>query len=162
MNVGFGQYGIGASGANTTREKSMETTAVYKIQPHTNPSLEIPDLPPEIPRPAGKRILLQNIKRPEIKTDSGLVIPQEVSKADEFLSPVSLVVAVGPDAYSDQEVYRNGPWCKPGDYVLHDPYAGQRFEVKLADGTYAGYRFLNDTEIRGITDMPENVRAYSD
>jgi co-chaperonin GroES (HSP10) len=37
------------------------------------------------------------------------------------------VLALGDLAFKDEEIYRNGPWVVPGDYIVFAKYAGQKF-----------------------------------
>jgi co-chaperonin GroES (HSP10) len=87
----------------------------------------------KLPKPVGWRIL---------------VLP---FKAKETAS-VAMVLAVGDDAYADKEKFPNGPWCKQGDWVVFGRYAGSRIRI---DG--GEVRLLNDDEILGTVDNPEDI-----
>ena len=58
---------------------------------------------------------------------------------------------MGNDAYRDQSKF-DEPWCKTGDYVLIERFAGARFRYNREE-----YRILNDDEIICVVDDPKKV-----
>jgi co-chaperonin GroES (HSP10) len=36
------------------------------------------------------------------------------------------VLALGELAFKDTDIYRNGDWVKPGDYIVYAKFAGQK------------------------------------
>jgi co-chaperonin GroES (HSP10) len=76
---------------------------------------------------------------------------EEVGKVAEGEKGV-LARAMESDAYADKEKFPNGPWCKQGDWVVFGRYAGSRIRI---DG--GEVRLLNDDEILGTVDNPEDI-----
>jgi len=78
--------------------------------------------------------------------------------ADEYVerqtlaTVVGLVLAVGPDAYGDENKFTAGPWCKKNDWILFGRYAGSRFKI---DG--GEVRILNDDEVIATIADPEDI-----
>ena len=70
----------------------------------------------------------------------------------QLTASVAMVLAVGEDAYADKEKFPNGPRCKQGDWVVFGRYAGSRIRI---DG--GEVRLLNDDEILGTVDSPEDI-----
>jgi co-chaperonin GroES (HSP10) len=62
---------------------------------------------------------------------------------------------VGPLAYRDESKFPDGPWCKEGDWVIFGRYAGARIHI---DG--GEIRFLNDDEIIGTVNSPDDVLHF--
>jgi co-chaperonin GroES (HSP10) len=59
---------------------------------------------------------------------------------------------LGELAYKDESKFPFGAWCKEGDWVIFGRYAGSRISI---DG--GEIRFLNDDEILGIVNDPEDI-----
>ncbi len=90
----------------------------------------------ELPRPIGRRIVVALHVRPEqISTfkheitgeTKSLVLPDSIRKDDKFMSCTGCVIAIGPDAYSDEKWFRSGPYCKVGDFVAFPRHAGHQY-----------------------------------
>lgn len=97
--------------------------------------------------PTGYKILIQIRVVPE-KTKGGLIITQDTRDADQIVTTVGKVVAVGPAAYRDRATGREwigAPWCKVGDYVRVPKYAGVDFRVNDAP-----FRYYNDEDVIAI------------
>ena len=105
----------------------------------------------KLPKPVGWRILVLPFKAKD-KTKGGILLTDKTIEDSQMTASVALVVAVGPDAYADKEKFPNGPWCKQGDWVVFGRYAGSR--IKIEDGEV---RLLNDDEILGTVDRPEDI-----
>lgn len=105
----------------------------------------------KLPQPVGWRILVLPFKAQE-KTKGGVILTDKTVEDSQLTASVALVLATGPDAYNDKEKFPNGPWCKQGDWVVFGRYAGSRIRI---DG--GEVRLLNDDEILGTVDNPEDI-----
>ena len=105
----------------------------------------------KLPKPSGWRILVLPFKAKE-KTKGGVILTDKTLEDSLLTASVALVMALGPDAYQDKEKFPNGPWCKQGDWVVFGRYAGSRLKI---DG--GEVRLLNDDEILGTVDNPEDI-----
>jgi len=106
----------------------------------------------QLPVPRGWRIL---IAMPEVedKTTGG-VIKADVTKHIEQTSTVlGLVLAMGPECYSDNERFGKTPWCKEGDFVLLGAFKGVRFHIHGKE-----FRIINDDTVQAVVDDP---RGYT-
>jgi co-chaperonin GroES (HSP10) len=74
------------------------------------------------------------------KKDSLIVMPDTVRERSLMIETRAVVVAVGPEAWSDEKA----PRAFPGDHVLISKHAGV-----MANGTKDGkpYRLVNDRDI---------------
>jgi co-chaperonin GroES (HSP10) len=105
----------------------------------------------KLPKPTGWRILVLP-HRGQGKTKGGVLLSDKTVEEAQITTNVGLVLAVGPDAYSDIERFPNGPWCKEKDWVIFARYAGSRLNIEGGEP-----RILNDDEILGTTDDPESI-----
>ena len=65
----------------------------------------------------GNRVLLGIYERPEV-TKSGIHLPDQTRKEDEFQGKAALVLMKGPSAFVDDEHFTfNGQSLEPGDWV---------------------------------------------
>jgi len=62
------------------------------------------------------------------------------------------VLAMGADCYRDKSRYKQGPWCKVGDWVMFARYAGSRIKIEGGE-----VRLLNDDEILATIKNPEDI-----
>lgn len=84
----------------------------------------IPD-PSPLPRVPGVGILVRPVPVRR-KSAGGILIPESVRSERDYLNTVGRVLSLGELAFKDEEIYRNGPWVKPGDYVVYTKYAGSK------------------------------------
>lgn len=105
-----------------------------------------------LPRPCGWRIL---VKIPEVKevTKGGIQLPPSMIDNEKILTMFAEVVALGPLAYTRNDMIAGEPWCDPGDTVLISKYAGTRI---LVDGEEM--RVCNDDEIQAVIPDPSRVK----
>jgi chaperonin GroES len=89
---------------------------------------------------------------PPQKTKGGIQLPDEVHERERLSTVVGLVMAVGPNAYKDENRFPEGAWCKEKDWVIFGRYAGSRFKI---DG--GELRLLNDDEILAVVDDPSHL-----
>lgn len=81
--------------------------------------------PSPLPRIPGVGILVRPVPVRR-KSSGGILIPDSVRSDMEYLSTVGRVLALGELAFKDEDIYRNGPWVKPGDFVVYTKYAGSK------------------------------------
>jgi co-chaperonin GroES (HSP10) len=84
----------------------------------------VPD-PAPLPRIPGVGILVRPVQTRK-KSAGGILIPESVRSDMEYLTTVGRVLSLGELAFVDEDIYRNGPWVKPGDYVVYAKYAGSK------------------------------------
>lgn len=125
----------------------------------------------QAPDPVG-HFMLVALPEVEIRTKSGIYIPDTVSDRERAASVVGTVIAMGPDCYTDPEPklpaglsptapvtvlaarprFPSGPWCKEGDTVLFSRYAGKRFTIEGVE-----FRMLSDDEITAT--IPDGAKV---
>lgn len=71
----------------------------------------------ELIKPTGYHILAAQYIRPQ-KSSGGILFADKSKSEDKWQGRVGLVLALGPDAYSDTAKFPSGPWCKPGDFIV--------------------------------------------
>ncbi len=105
----------------------------------------------KLPTPTGWRILVMPFKVKE-ETKGGIIIAQETLDRARVSTQVGYVLKMGDLCYEDKEKYPTGPWCVEKQWVIFARYAGSRMEI---DG--GEIRMLNDDEILGTIDNPEDI-----
>jgi len=112
--------------------------------------------------PFGSRVMVQ-VRRAKSQTSGGIYIPEEARKTEASNTQVSKVALVGPLAFKNRntmEMWPEGAWCKPGDFVRTPKYGGDRWTVKK-DGEEIEFVIYNDLDIIGkITGDPMQIRAF--
>ena len=105
----------------------------------------------KLPQPTGWRILVLPFKMGE-KTKGGILMGQDTLEKQQVASQCGNVLAMGPDCYRDKDRYKEGPWCKVGDWVMFAGYAGSRIKIEGGE-----VRLLNDDEILATIKNPEDI-----
>ena len=105
----------------------------------------------KLPQPTGWRILVLPFKIGE-KTKGGILMGQDTLEKQQVASQCGNVLAMGPDCYRDKNRYKQGPWCKVGDWVMFARYAGSRIKIEGGE-----VRLLNDDEILATIKNPEDI-----
>jgi len=105
----------------------------------------------KVPNPTGWRIVILPHKGVE-KTKGGVILSDQLIQEQQWTTNVGLVLKLGPLAYRDKKKFPTGPWCKEQDWVIFARYAGSRLRI---DG--GELRILNDDEILGVVNSPEDV-----
>lgn len=118
-------------------------------------------------RPAGYKILIRLYVRPELLrtitavdgTTYELKLPESVTAEDKFISCTGLVLRMGEQCYTgtlrDGSLrYPNGPWCKIGDWICVDRYAGKRVTINGV-----ACMIINDDSVDGVIDEPSDIQA---
>jgi len=132
-------------------EEKLNVASAYVDEPVLNPELINKSLIDRMPQPTGWRILILPYKG-RAKTESGIVLPDEVQDKKQVSTQVGYVLRVGPLAYKDTEKFPSGPWCEEKQWVMFARYAGSRFQI---DG--GEVRILNDDEILATILDPEDI-----
>lgn len=104
-----------------------------------------------IPAPTGWRVAILPYRGTQ-KTKSGIILAEETQKRTQLATTCGYVLKMGSLAYADQDKFATGPWCKEGDWIIFGRYAGARIAI---DG--GEIRLLNDDEILGVVNDPEDV-----
>ena len=105
----------------------------------------------KLPQPTGWRILILPFKMGE-KTKGGILMGQDTLEKQQVASQCGNVLAMGPDCYRDKSRYKQGSWCKVGDWVMFARYAGSRIKIEGGE-----VRLLNDDEILATIKNPEDI-----
>ena len=116
-----------------------------------NKSKQITKESTKLPQPTGWRILVLPFKMGE-KTKGGILMGQDTVEKQQVASQCGNVLAMGPDCYRDKDRYKQGPWCKVGDWVMFARYAGSRIKIEGGE-----VRLLNDDEILATIKNPEDI-----
>ena len=116
-----------------------------------NKSKQITKESTKLPQPTGWRILILPFKMGE-KTKGGILMGQDTLEKQQVASQCGNVLAMGPDCYRDKNRYKQGPWCKVGDWVMFARYAGSRIKIEGGE-----VRLLNDDEILATIKNPEDI-----
>ena len=107
--------------------------------------------PDKLPQPVGYRILIRPVPVVE-KTKGGILMGQDTLEKQQVASQCGNVLAMGPDCYQDKRRYKQGPWCKVGDWIMFARYAGSRIKIEGGE-----VRLLNDDEILATIKNPEDI-----
>lgn len=110
----------------------------------------------KMPEPKGYKILIA-LPQPDEKTEGGILKAQSTLEVEEVGSIVGLVLAMGPDAYSDKSRFPSGPYCKVDDFVVMRSYSGTRFKVQQ-DGVWQEFRLINDDSVEAVVEDPRGIR----
>ena len=114
-------------------------------------SNEVPEKAKALPEPSGYRLLIA-LPEVEEKTEAGLYIPDERRDAESVASIVGFVLKAGPDAYSDEKRFPNGPWCEEGDWIVMRAYSGTRLNIHGKE-----FRIINDDSVEAVVQDPRGV-----
>ena len=106
-----------------------------------------------LPKPVGYRLLVRSYQTKK-KTKGGLYLTEQTLETQQLTTVVGLVVKMGDLCYKDKQKFPTGPWCKEGQFIVYGRYAGARFKTK-----YGEHRILNDDEIIGTINKPEDILA---
>ena len=134
---------------NTQETSSTSTIDPPKIKSALLDKYE--DESAKLPKPTGWRLLVLPFKGKK-KTKGGILYSDEQIERQQLATVCGNVLAVGPQAYRDNERYPEGPLCKKGDWVIFARYAGSRFKIEGGE-----VRLLNDDEIIATIKDPEDI-----
>ena len=85
--------------------------------------------------PLGTRVLVQ-LRTVRTKTASGIVLVDDTKQFNKVTTQLGKVIMIGPIAFRNREtgqLWPEGVWCRPGDYIRLPKYGGDRFERKIPD-----------------------------
>jgi len=105
-----------------------------------------------LPTPVGYRVLIAMPEVEDTYGDSGIIKSNREVQLDTVMSTIGLVLDMGKQAYSDEDRFPTGPWCKQGDYVMFRMNTGTRFKVNGVE-----YRLMNDDSIEAVVSDPRGV-----
>jgi co-chaperonin GroES (HSP10) len=123
--------GIGVPSTELTLKKVKEAEESHKL-----------------PEPVGWKILIAMPVFEEKTTGSGIILPNQTKNAEEVAANIGLVVAMGPDCYTDKTRY-SYPWCMEDDWVVMRSYSGSRFTIGGHE-----FRLINEDTVEGVIDDP--------
>jgi co-chaperonin GroES (HSP10) len=116
--------------------------------------------------PFGSDVIVQ-LRTPKRQTSGGILLSDETRAVDADNTQVAKVIAIGPVAFHNREtleMWPEGPWAAPGDYVRVPKYGGDRW-LSDAPGSIDGkavFLQINDLDLKGR--IPEdkvlNIVAY--
>ena len=106
-----------------------------------------------LPQPVGYRLLIKPYSGKK-KTKGGIYLSEKTKETIEMTTVVGYVVKMGDLCYKDTQKFPTGPWCKEGQFVIYGRYSGARFKTR-----YGEHRILNDDEIIGTINQPEDILA---
>ena len=106
-----------------------------------------------LPQPVGYRLLIKPYSGKK-KTKGGIYLSEKTHETIEMTTVVGYVVKMGDLCFKDKQKFPNGPWCKEGQFVIYGRYSGARFKTR-----YGEHRILNDDEIIGTINQPEDILA---
>jgi co-chaperonin GroES (HSP10) len=105
------------------------------------------------------------MRTPKKVSAGGIIIPDEARETEMWNTQVAKVISLGPTAFKNQdtlEPWKEGDWCKPGEFVRVNKYGGDRWRVPVP-GTddYALFVVFKDLDLIGaLTVDPLSVTAY--
>ncbi len=123
----------------------------YEISDPEDPPEEAEKKPTQLPDPTGYKLLIA-LPEPKKTTDGGIIKADMTLQKEEVGSICGFVMKMGPDAYSDERRFPNGPYCKVGDWVLMRAYSGTRFAVHGRE-----FRLINDETVEAVVDDPRGI-----
>ena len=108
----------------------------------------------QLPKPVGYRVLVALPDIEDYYKGSSLLKTDTEKHREYILSIMGIVIDMGDGAYSDKERFPEGPWCKPGDYVMFRMNTGTRFKVNGKE-----FRLMNDDSIEAVIPDPSGIMA---
>ncbi len=143
---------------------------------HWNADVAWPAVDPLL-KPLGSLVLVQ-FRQPIAKSAGGMHIIDEIRDTDRDNETVVKVVAVGPLAFHNRstgDLWPEGAWCKPGDYVRVSKYQGNMFKrdfkredfdetpsgerIKKAVADHVRFALVRDLDISAAYDSLEAALA---
>jgi len=91
-----------------------------------------PEVDPGV-HPLGTRVLVQ-IRLVKSKTSAGILLHTDTKDFNKVNTQLGRVLRVGPISFRNREtgqLWPEGVWAKPGDYIRLPRYGGDRFERPL-------------------------------
>lgn len=140
----------------------MQTNVTTPKFDYASLSEAFPEADPGV-TPCGSRVLVQ-IRSPKKKSKGGIHLVADTIETDKWNTQAAVVIAIGPLAFHNRNTYEmwpEGAWCEPGDFVRVPKYGGDRWEVEIEDGETALFVIFDDLNIVGkITGDPRKMKAF--
>jgi co-chaperonin GroES (HSP10) len=98
-------------------------------------SSAFPEVEPGL-TPLGARVLVQ-LRTVREKTQSGIVLVEDTKQFNKTNTQLARLIRCGPIAFRNREtgqLWREGTWASPGEYVRIPKWGGDRFE-RIIPGT---------------------------
>jgi len=83
--------------------------------------------------PLGARVVVQ-LRTVRTKTLGGIVLVEDTKTFNKANTQLGRLIMLGPIAFRNRdtgELWREGVWARPGDYVRIPKWGGDRFERKI-------------------------------
>lgn len=116
----------------------------------------------KLPIPIGWKVLIRP-KQAAKQSAGGIVFANETTEAEQSLVYVGQILAMGDAAFTAKTQggislsHIRRP--KVGDWVVFAPFAGQKMRVRGDDSLLI---LMNDTELQGIVENPDDFYAWVD
>ena len=110
-------------GDNLWRIVMIPASTLEDAFPAVNPGVQ----------PLGTRVLVQ-LRTVRTKTASGIVLVDDTKQFNKVTTQLGKVVNIGPIAFRNREngqLWPEGVWARPGDFIRLPKYGGDRFERKI-------------------------------
>lgn len=97
-----------------------------------------------------------------------IALPEEVRETEKWNTQVGKVISLGPLCFRNRdtlELWPEGEWFKPGDFVRVPKYGGDRWEVRVPEHPDGKALFVlcSELDVRAkIVGDPLSVIAYLD
>lgn len=100
--------------------------------PASKLSEAFPEVMPGV-TPLGARVLVQ-LRTVRTKTVSGIVLVEDTKQFNKSNTQLARLLIIGPIAFRNREtgdLWKEGVWARPGDYVRIPKFGGDRFERRI-------------------------------
>jgi co-chaperonin GroES (HSP10) len=127
----------------------MKMTSTTKLREVSDADWEL-----QLPKPVGYRLL---VALPDVEDhfNNTSLLKTDTEKHKEYITSImGIVLDMGDGAYKDPDRFPEGPWCKPGDYVMFRMNTGTRFKVNGKE-----FRLMNDDSIEAVIPDPSGIMA---
>ncbi len=137
-----------------SKRSTFDYDSLAQAFPEVDPGLE----------PYGSTLLVQ-IRTPKTKSSGGIIIPEESRETELWNTQVAKVISLGPVAFCNREtleLWPEGKWCAPGEFVRVPKYGGDRWKVPVPGrNEEALFVIVKDLNIIGrVTGDPLAVVAF--
>ena len=106
----------------------------------------------QLPGPVGYKLLVAMPQVEEAFEGTELLKSVTTKNHEQIMSIMGVIIDMGMQAYSAQDRFPTGPWCKVGDYVMFRANTGTRFTI---DGSE--YRLMNDDSVEAVILDPRGI-----
>lgn len=145
------------------KEMRASEAAEGKLFDYKSLADAFPEVDPGV-QPLGDRVLVQ-IRTPKRQSAGGIILVEETQETEIWNTQVAKVISLGRSAFRNQdtlELWPEGEWCNPGDFVRVGKYGGDRWQLPIP-GTRetALFVIVKDLDIIGkVTGDPLKIVAY--